>query len=70
MAARRIRGSLVSMTTNTDSIPVVRAFFLFGNRIQQRRVVPTPQPEAIRAQEQRERDWERNLRMLSAVGMR
>lgn len=58
------------MTTNTDSIPVVRVFSFYGNRIQQRRIVPTPNPEPIRAQEQRERDWERNLRLISAVGMR
>jgi hypothetical protein len=61
------------MTTNTDSIPVIRAFPFFGTRVRKQRPEPTPTQlnlDAIRDQEQRERDWERNLRLISMVGMR
>ncbi len=61
------------MTTNTDSIPVVRAFPFFGTKTRKQQPEPIhtrPNLEAIRDQEARERQWERNLRLISSIGMR
>lgn len=62
------------MTTNTDSIPVVRAFTIFGTQARTRRnprpVEARPERDAILAQEERERQWQRNLLLIQTIAMR